>query len=66
MEVVTWVLCSRKENFEMLNRKDDNSAAIIDNPRSADFEVCYVMTLTISCLQFASVGILFWFIIYGL
>jgi phenylalanyl-tRNA synthetase beta chain len=38
-EVMTWVLCSYKENFEMLNRKDNNSAVIIDNPRSADFEV---------------------------
>lgn len=39
-EVLTWILCSYKENFEMLNRKDDKSkAVIIGNPRSADFEV---------------------------
>ncbi|KAL1208535.1 Phenylalanine--tRNA ligase beta subunit, cytoplasmic [Cardamine amara subsp. amara] len=38
-EVLTWILCSHKENFAMLNRKDDNSAVIIGNPRSADFEV---------------------------
>lgn len=38
-EVLTWILCSCKENFAMLNRKDDNSAVIIGNPRSADFEV---------------------------
>lgn len=38
-EVVTWLLCSHKENFAMLNRVDDNSAVIIGNPRSADFEV---------------------------
>ncbi|XVF09422.1 hypothetical protein REPUB_Repub07fG0091500 [Reevesia pubescens] len=39
-EVLTWILCSKKENFEMLNRKDDKStAAIIGNPRSSDFEV---------------------------
>lgn len=38
-EVVTWILCSLKENFAMLNREDDNSAVIIANPRSADFEV---------------------------
>ncbi|KAI4341483.1 hypothetical protein MLD38_026202 [Melastoma candidum] len=38
-EVLTWILCSRKENFEMLNRKDNQSTAvIIGNPRSADFE----------------------------
>ncbi|KAK9061820.1 hypothetical protein SSX86_019003 [Deinandra increscens subsp. villosa] len=38
-EVLTWILCSYKENFPMLNRKDDKSTAvIIGNPRSADFE----------------------------
>ncbi|CAN8236269.1 unnamed protein product [Cochlearia groenlandica] len=37
-EVLTWILCAHKENFEMLNRKDDNSAVMIGNPRSADFE----------------------------
>ncbi|KAL2231891.1 phenylalanine--tRNA ligase beta subunit, cytoplasmic-like [Sesamum indicum] len=38
-EVLTWILCSYKENFTMLNRKDDKLAAINGNPRSADFEV---------------------------
>ncbi|KAJ9560215.1 hypothetical protein OSB04_005375 [Centaurea solstitialis] len=39
-EVLTWILCSYKEIFPMLNRKDDKSTAvIIGNPRSADFEV---------------------------
>ncbi|KAG9140550.1 hypothetical protein Leryth_016044 [Lithospermum erythrorhizon] len=39
-EVLTWILCSHKENFTMLNRKDDKSTAVINgNPRSADFEV---------------------------
>ncbi|XP_024360082.1 phenylalanine--tRNA ligase beta subunit, cytoplasmic [Physcomitrium patens] len=39
-EVVTWILCSREENFTMVNRKDDgNTAVIIGNPRTADFEV---------------------------
>jgi len=38
-EVVTWLLCSHKENFAMLNREDVNSAVIVGNPRSADFEV---------------------------
>ncbi|KAK9118705.1 hypothetical protein Scep_016798 [Stephania cephalantha] len=38
-EVLTWILCSRTENFTLLNRKDDNSTAvIIENPRSSDFE----------------------------
>lgn len=39
-EVLTWILCSHKENFAMLNRNDDGSAVIIANPRSSDFEVC--------------------------
>ncbi|KAK8599602.1 hypothetical protein V6N13_077517 [Hibiscus sabdariffa] len=39
-EVMTWILCSKKENFDMLNRKDDKSTAvIISNPRSSDFEI---------------------------
>ncbi|XVE63934.1 hypothetical protein DITRI_Ditri07aG0060600 [Diplodiscus trichospermus] len=39
-EVLTWILCSKKENFEMLNRKDDKSTqVVIGNPRSSDFEV---------------------------
>lgn len=39
-EVLTWILCSYKENFTMLKRKDDKkTAAINGNPRSADFEV---------------------------
>uniref|UniRef100_A0A1J3EKG9 phenylalanine--tRNA ligase n=1 Tax=Noccaea caerulescens TaxID=107243 RepID=A0A1J3EKG9_NOCCA len=39
-EVLTWILCSHKENFEMLNRKDDGKSAVkIGNPRGADFEV---------------------------
>ncbi|XP_076917351.1 phenylalanine--tRNA ligase beta subunit, cytoplasmic-like [Bidens hawaiensis] len=39
-EVLTWILCSYKENFPMLNGIDDKSTAvIIGNPRSADFEV---------------------------
>lgn len=39
-EVLTFILCSYKEIFTMLNRIDDKSTAvIIGNPRSADFEV---------------------------
>ncbi|KAI4335848.1 hypothetical protein L6164_014453 [Bauhinia variegata] len=38
-EVLTFILCSYKENFSMLNREDDKSTAvIIGNPRSSDFE----------------------------
>ncbi|KAL6007385.1 hypothetical protein ACLOJK_032882 [Asimina triloba] len=39
-EVLTWILCSYKENFSMLNRIDDRkTAVIIGNPRSSDFEI---------------------------
>uniref|UniRef100_A0A6N2NIA7 phenylalanine--tRNA ligase n=1 Tax=Salix viminalis TaxID=40686 RepID=A0A6N2NIA7_SALVM len=38
-EVLTWILCSHRENFALLNREDDQSSAvIIGNPRSSDFE----------------------------
>ncbi|KAG8378413.1 hypothetical protein BUALT_Bualt08G0134800 [Buddleja alternifolia] len=41
-EVLTWILCSHKENFTMLNRIDNKSTAAINgNPRSADFEVLF-------------------------
>lgn len=39
-EVLTWLLGSREENFVMVNRKDDvNTAVIVDNPRTSEFEV---------------------------
>ncbi|KAL5544838.1 hypothetical protein UlMin_008622 [Ulmus minor] len=38
-EVLTFILCSLRENFELLNRKDDKSTAVVvGNPRSSDFE----------------------------
>lgn len=53
-EVLTWILCSYKENFAMLNRKVDKSTAVIfGNPHSADFEVslpCIIMSPT--CIVF--------------
>lgn len=61
-EVLTWILCSKKENFEMLNRKDDKStAAIIGNPRSSDFEVC-ISCQNISLRNFSYSSFL-WFLI---
>ena len=40
MEVLTFVLTSHEENFDMLNRTDDgNKAVIIANPRTSEFEV---------------------------
>ncbi|KAL5232213.1 hypothetical protein ABZP36_030989 [Zizania latifolia] len=49
MEVLTFILCSREENFDMLNRTHDvNKAVIIANPRTSEFEV--VRTSLMSCL----------------
>ncbi|XP_051206460.1 phenylalanine--tRNA ligase beta subunit, cytoplasmic [Lolium perenne] len=49
MEVLTFVLTSYEENFDMINRKDDgNKAVIIANPRTSEFEV--VRTSLMSCL----------------
>ena len=40
MEVLTFILSSHEENFDMLNRADDKSkAVIIANPRTSEFEV---------------------------
>ncbi|KAJ4791949.1 Phenylalanine--tRNA ligase beta subunit [Rhynchospora pubera] len=40
MEVLTWILGSKEENFKKLNRSDDEKkAVIIGNPRTAEFEV---------------------------
>ncbi|XP_024526452.1 phenylalanine--tRNA ligase beta subunit, cytoplasmic isoform X1 [Selaginella moellendorffii] len=59
-EVLNWVLVSKKENFTLLNRKDDEKiAAIVSNPRSSDFEVgiksplfhCFVNSLAFQVLR---------------
>jgi len=40
MEVLTFILSSHEENFDMLNRAEDKSkAVIIANPRTSEFEV---------------------------
>ena len=42
MEVLTFILSSHEENFDMLNRADDKSkAVIIANPRTSEFEVIF-------------------------
>ncbi|CAL4902922.1 unnamed protein product [Urochloa decumbens] len=49
MEVLTFILSSHEENFDMLKRTDDKSKAIIiANPRTSEFEV--VRTSLMSCL----------------
>eukprot|EP00727_Mastigamoeba_balamuthi_P000842 m51a1_g10755 putative phenylalanine--trna ligase beta subunit (600) ;mRNA; f:382544-385979 len=37
-EVCTWALCTVAENFEKLNRPNDNSSVLIANSKSAEFE----------------------------
>lgn len=39
-EVLTFSLCSRKENFDYLNVVDDNICVTIDNPQNQSFQVC--------------------------
>ncbi|PRQ16427.1 putative phenylalanine--tRNA ligase [Rosa chinensis] len=39
-EVLNFILCSWRENFDMLRRRDDKSkAVVVGNPRSSDFEL---------------------------
>lgn len=52
MEVLTFTLCSREENFDMLNRTQDvNKAVIIANPRTSEFEVTRICSslLDVQC-----------------
>ncbi len=40
-EILSLILCSREENFAFLNRTDDgNSAVVLSNPKTVDFQVC--------------------------
>lgn len=39
-EVLTWALCSRKENFADIRQEDDGKAVAIGNPATLEFEVC--------------------------
>lgn len=39
LEVLTWILVSLKENFAMLQRKDDGSCVTIAKPRPEEFSV---------------------------
>ncbi|KAJ4462282.1 putative Phenylalanine--tRNA ligase beta subunit [Paratrimastix pyriformis] len=39
-EVATFALVSQDENFAFLQRPDDHSACVIENPKTRDFEVC--------------------------
>ena len=46
-EILTWALCSAKENFDFLRRKDDPPTAVtIGNPKTLEFEVCRTSLLT--------------------
>jgi len=39
MEILSLGLCSKAENFELLNREDDGSAVVLSNPKTIEFEV---------------------------
>jgi len=45
-EVLTWILCSREDNFKSLNRPDDASAVIISNPKTPEFQCARVTLLS--------------------
>lgn len=52
-EVVTWILGSHDENFMMVNRKDDgNTAVIIGNPRTSEFEVSGCQVVGVLCSRY--------------
>jgi len=38
-EVLTLTLCSRDENFKLLNREDDGSAVTLANPKTIEFQI---------------------------
>ncbi|KJE94828.1 phenylalanyl-tRNA synthetase [Capsaspora owczarzaki ATCC 30864] len=39
-EVLTFSLCSHAENFSNMRHQDDNSAVVLANPQSVEFQVC--------------------------
>jgi len=49
-EVLTLALCSKEENFEFLNRKDDNLAVKIANPLTLEFQIART-TLLVGMLK---------------
>ena len=53
LQVLTWALCSRAENYNNLRRPDDGvSAVAIGNPATAEFQVCRTTLLAgvLGCL----------------
>lgn len=38
-EVLTWILCSKKEIASLLKHGEDNSAVVIADSRTSEFEV---------------------------
>jgi len=52
-EVLTLSLCSREENFDFLNKKDDGSAISIANPQTLEFQVART-TLLVGILKTVS------------
>jgi len=52
-EVLTWCLCSKEDNFKLLNRPDNGTAVLIGNPKTPEFQ-CGRLTLLSGLLK--SVG----------
>jgi len=52
-EVLTWCLCSKEDNFKLLNRPDDGSAVLIGNPKTPEFQ-CGRLTLLTGLLKSVS------------
>jgi len=52
-EVLTWCLCSKDDNFKLLNRRDDATAVLIGNPKTPEFQ-CGRLTLFSGLLKSVS------------
>jgi phenylalanyl-tRNA synthetase beta chain len=52
-EVLTWCLCSKEDNFKLLNRPDNGCAVLIGNPKTPEFQ-CGRLTLLSGLLKSVS------------
>jgi phenylalanyl-tRNA synthetase beta chain len=44
-EILTLVLCSKDENYSMLNKEEDNLAVELSNPKTIEFQIIRTMLL---------------------
>lgn len=42
LEVLTLSLVSHKENYEMLNQPEADTAVVLSNPKTVDFQVSHI------------------------